>query len=153
MDINDFMNNDSLDEFVESLSNLIDEEFTLKKPERVIFNTDVVNNCDSIFFPNPNRHNFFELIKFHAPAWIELPRAIQNGYEYITKNYAYYPPIVFIPFAVYGNFVASHNVLDYTCVPTVDNICKSFGLDYVVITPDIIKDKVKTVDYGKAKET
>ena len=133
-----------MEKLMDAIVDSIPEEMYVVK--EVNFNSDVINNEHCIFFPTEGSRNMFTMMRCPAPDGKRLPEWIADAMEFLNEKYYMRPRIVLIPFNVYGEYATRPPQCpeDYP-MPSLRYICDSFGIEYKVMIPDRLKDKVNGV--------
>ena len=132
-----------MDKLYESLIESMPQELYVIK--EVPFNADVVNSEFCIYFTT--ERNMFSLWRYPAPG-DDLPQYIRDAVKFFDSEYYERPKMVFIPFNVYGAY-ASRPLLypEESLFPpqTLHSVCIECGLQFKVMTPERLKNKIKVV--------
>lgn len=126
-------------------NDLLDDLYFIRE---VDFNSDVINSEYCIFFPKQG--NMFTLIRYPADGK-RLPVTIIHAIELFDRECYSRPRFVLIPFSVYATYASrGPQFPEDLPTPSLDYVCKEFGLEYKVMIPDRLKENVKgTTDYAK----
>ena len=109
--------------------------------EKVVFNSDVVNDNDHVYFPF-HKEDIFALAKFPVYDNVQLRETIREAVRELNNEYLF-PSLVFIPFVRYAEALEDETEDDIMRGRSLYFTCEMLNLQMLVMTPDGLKDKVK----------
>lgn len=109
--------------------------------EKVVFNSDVVNDNDHVYFPF-RKEEIFALARFPVYDNVPLQDTIRAAVRELHEE-CLFPSLVFIPFVRYAEATSEDSVDDVLGGRTILSVCEYMKLQIIVMTPDFLKHKVK----------
>ena len=109
--------------------------------EKVVFNSDVVNDNDHVYFPF-RKEDIFTLARFPVYDNVPLLDTIRDAVRELHEEFLF-PSLVFIPFVRYAEATSEDSVDDVLGERNLLSICEHMRLQILVITPDCFKEKIK----------
>ena len=132
-----------MEKLMDAIVDSIPEEMYVIK--EVNFNPDVINSEYCIFFPKQG--NMFTLIRYPADGKM-LPVTIRDAIKFFDREYYSRPRFVLIPFSVYATYASRGPQFPGDLpMPSLEYVCEELGLEYRVMIPERLKDKVNGVLY------
>lgn len=109
--------------------------------EKVVFNSDVVNDNNHIYFPF-RKDELFVLARFPVYDNVPLQDTIRAAVRELHEE-CLFPSLVFIPFVRYAEATSEDSVDDVFGGRTLPLVCENMKLQIIVMTPDCFKEKIK----------
>lgn len=108
--------------------------------EKVVFNSDMLNDEKNMYFDFNDQTHGFGFIKW------PISGCIMDSLHAVFKkfsNYSHHPQIVFIPFKCYQEEVEKHRKEDERFGDALRQWVEYYGLQLFIMTPDYLKDNVR----------
>jgi len=118
--------------------------------EKVVFNSDVVNDNDHVYFPF-RKEDIFTLVRFPVYDNVPLHDTIRDAVRELHEEFLF-PSLVFIPFVRYAEATSEESVDDVFGGRTLPLVCENMKLQIIVMTPDYLKDKVNIKKRNKKEK-
>lgn len=113
----------------------------MKQIEKVVFNSDVVNDNDHVYFPYHEKE-FFALARFPLFDNISLKSTIVEAVRELRTEHII-PSLVFIPLVRYADATNDETEEDIMRGRSLSYTCDMLDLQMLVMTPDCLKHKVR----------
>lgn len=109
--------------------------------EKTVFNSDVVNDNDHVYFPF-RKEDIFALARFPVYDNVPLQDTIRDAVRELHEEFLF-PSLVFIPFVRYAEATNEDSVDDVLGGRTLPLVCEHIKLQIIVMTPDCFKENIK----------
>ena len=109
-------------------------------PIKAVFDSDVLNDENHLYIPNPGIEGRFALLGFELYEGISIKHSLRDAYRYFIER-GFLPRIVFIPLKHYTQEVSEQAEEEVLGGITFADVCKDLGVEFIVMIPNSLKGK------------